>query len=100
MPLASAPPQGIDSNHNTVKGNDLTILFVKEPYDTNNTDTSETMSTQSDEATPYMLDSEQESDYNNGFSAGNDSTLDQQRSYTTKSDRAINIPKHLKNFEL
>ena len=78
----------------------MIILLVKEPYDTNNTDTSETMSTQSDEATPYMLDSEQESDYNNGFSAGNDSMLDQQRSYTTKSDRAIKIPKHLKNFEL
>ena len=44
-------------------GNDFIILFIKGPYETNNTDSDETESTQSDETTPgyLMLDSDQES---------------------------------------
>ena len=100
-PLASVPPPKdiIGSNHNNM-GNDFITLFVEEPYETNNTEADETMSTQSDETTPYMLDSEQESDYNGDFSAGTDSAVDQQMSYTTKSGRATKILEHLQNFEL
>ena len=97
-PLVSVPPPKdiIESNHNNM-GNDFITLFVEEPYETNNTEADETMSTQSDETTPYMLDSEQESDYNDDFSAGTDSA-DQQMSYTTKSVRATKILEHLQNF--
>ena len=47
-----------------------------------------------------MLDSYQESDYNDDFSAGITDSLDKQRSYTTNSGRATKMPKYLKNFEL
>ena len=48
----------IEINHNDI-GNDFIILFIKGPYETNNTDSDETESTQSDETTPYlMLDSD------------------------------------------
>ena len=57
------------------------------------------MSTQSDETTPYMLVSEQGSDYNDDFLADTDS-VDQQRGYTTKSGKATKILEHLKNLEL
>ena len=55
------------------------------------------MSTQSDKTIPYMLDSE--SDYDDDLSTDTDS-VDQQRSYTTKSGRATKISEHLNNFEL
>ena len=80
--------------------NDFITLFVEEPYETNNTDADETMSTQFDETTPYILDSDQESDYNDDFPVGTPDSVDQQTSYTTKSGRAIKTPKYLKNFEL
>ena len=59
-------------------------------------DADETKSTQSDETTPYMPDSDQESNYDDDFSAGTTDLVDQQKSYTTKSDRAIKMPKYLK----
>ena len=43
-----------------------------------------------------MLDSDHESNYNDDFSAGTTHSVDQQKSYTTKSDRAIKMPKYLK----
>ena len=48
----------------------------------------------------YMLDSDQLSNCNDDFSADTTDSVDQQRSYTTKSGRATKMPKHLKNFEL
>ena len=77
-------------------GNDFITLFIKEPNETNNTDADETESTQSDETTPYMLDSDQDSSCNDDFSAGTTDSVDQPRSYTTKSGRATKMPKHLK----
>ena len=79
-------------------GNDFITLFVEEPYETNNTDADETKSTQSDETTPYMPDSDQESNCNDDFSAGTTDSVDQQRSYSTKSGRATNAkaPKNLR----
>ena len=64
-------------------GNDFIILFIKGPYETNNTDSDETESTQSDETTPgyLMLDSDQESSCNDDFSAGTTDSVDQPRSY-------------------
>ena len=40
-------------------GNDFVTLIFEKPYETNNTCADKTMSTQSHETTPYMLDSEQ-----------------------------------------
>ena len=95
--LVSAPPQGIiESNHENM-GNYFITLFVEELYESNNTDVDETMSTQSDETTPYILDSEQDSDHSHDFLAGTD-LVDQKRSYTTKSDRATKIPEYLKTL--
>ena len=62
-------------------GNDFITLFIKEPYETNNADADETESTQSDETTPYMLDSDQDSSCNDDFSAGTTDSVDQPRSY-------------------
>ena len=47
-----------------------------------------------------MLDSDQENNYDDDLSTGTTDSVDQQRSYTTKSGRATKMPKHLKNFEL
>ena len=47
-----------------------------------------------------MLDSDRESNYDDDFSTGTTDSVDQQRSYTTKSGRATKMPKHPRNFEL
>ena len=96
----SSTTQGIiEINHNDM-GNAFITLFFEKSYETNNTDADETKSTQSGETTPYMLDSDQESNCNGYFSTGTTDSVDQQRSYTTKSGRTSKMPKHLKNFEL
>ena len=77
--ISSSTQRIIEINHNDM-GNDFITLFIEELYETNNTDADETKSTQSDETTPYMPDSDQESNCNDDFSAGTTDSVNQQRS--------------------
>ena len=77
--ISSSTQRIIEINHNDM-GNDFITLFIEELYETNNKDADKTKSTKSDETTPYMPDSDQESNCNEDFSAGTTDSVDQQRS--------------------